>query len=265
MARNIDRLIEIMRRLRDPETGCPWDRTQTYATIAPYTIEEAYEVAEAIEGGNPAAILDEVGDLLFQVIYYAEFGREDGTFDFEAIAGAAADKMIRRHPHVFAAEEVDSATHQLSRWEDHKAVERHRKAEAEGRPPSALDGVATGLPALTRALKLQKRAARVGFDWVDPRDILDKIVEEANELRTEIDAGAGPDRVRDELGDLLFALVNLARRYDIDAEAALRGTNAKFTRRFQAIEAGLAAEGRTPENATLEEMEALWQAAKAKE
>jgi nucleoside triphosphate diphosphatase len=259
MTRQIDRLLALMERLRDPEKGCPWDATQTYATIAPHTIEEAYEVADAIESGDPALIKEEVGDLLFQVVYYTQFGKEEGRFDFEDVAGYVTDKMIRRHPHVFGTEEVESTTHQLSRWEDHKAGER--AAKADGKPPSALDGVANALPALTRAIKLQKRAARVGFDWVDAKDILDKIVEEVGELRVEMERGT-PERVKDEMGDLLFALVNLARRLDVDPEAALRGTNAKFDRRFRAVEAGLAAQGRKPEQATLDEMEELWQQAK---
>lgn len=259
MPRQIDRLLALMERLRDPETGCPWDATQTYDTIAPHTIEEAYEVADAIQTGDRHAIKEEVGDLLFQVIYYAQFGKEEGLFDFEDIAGYVTDKMISRHPHVFGTEEVDSVTHQLVRWEDQK--EKERKAKANGKPPSALDGVALALPALTRALKLQKRAARVGFDWTDAKDILDKIVEEVGELRVEMEAGK-PERIKDELGDVIFALVNLARRLDVDAEAALRGTNDKFERRFHAVEAGLAEQGRRPEQATLEEMETLWQQAK---
>lgn len=248
-----------MERLRDPEKGCPWDATQNYETIAPHTIEEAYEVADAIQTGDRDAIKEEVGDLLFQVIYYAQFGKEEGRFDFEDIAGYVTDKMIRRHPHVFGTEEVESVTHQLVRWEDQK--EKERKAKANGKPPSALDGVALALPALTRAQKLQKRAARVGFDWTDAKDILDKIVEEVGELRVEMEAGK-PERIKDELGDVIFALVNLARRLEVDAEAAVRGTNDKFERRFHAVEAGLAKQGRRPEQATLEEMEELWQHAK---
>ncbi|HYH23504.1 MAG TPA: nucleoside triphosphate pyrophosphohydrolase [Azospirillum sp.] len=267
MARNIDRLIDIMARLRDPVRGCPWDLEQTYRTIAPHTIEEAYEVADAIEKDDKSALKEELGDLLFQVVYYSQFAREEGLFDFEEVAGVIADKMIRRHPHVFGADEVKTAEHQTSRWEEHKAAERAAKAAAEGRhPPSALDGVIAGLPALTRALKLQKRAARVGFDWTDARDILDKIEEEVGELRAEMDAGTvAEDRVADELGDLLFALVNLARRLDIDPEGALRGTNAKFERRFHRIEQVLGEQGKTPEGVSLDEMEAIWQQAKREE
>ncbi|WP_029007949.1 nucleoside triphosphate pyrophosphohydrolase [Azospirillum halopraeferens] len=265
MASNIERLIAIMARLRDPERGCPWDLEQTYRTIAPHTIEEAYEVADAIEQDDKAALKEELGDLLFQVVYYTQFSREEGLFDFDDVAGAIADKMIRRHPHVFGADEVRTAEHQTSRWEDHKAAERAAKAADEGRAPSALDGVIAGLPALTRALKLQRRAARVGFDWTEPRDILDKIEEEVRELRAEMDGGAARERIADELGDLLFALVNLARRLDVDPEGALRGTNAKFDRRFRRIEALLAEDGRTPEDATLDEMEEKWRRAKSEE
>lgn len=264
MPSNIDRLIEVMARLRDPERGCPWDLEQTYRTIAPHTIEEAYEVADAIETGDMEALREELGDLLFQVVYYSRFAEEEGRFDFDAVAAGITEKMIRRHPHVFGADEVRTAEQQTSRWEEHKAAERAAKAAAENRPTSALDGVIAGLPALTRALKLQKRAARVGFDWVDPKDILDKIEEEVAELRAEL-AGGARERITDELGDLLFALVNLARRLDVDPEGALRGTNAKFDRRFRRIESLLAEEGRRPEQATLEEMEAHWQRAKTEE
>jgi ATP diphosphatase len=264
MSRNIDRLLEIMARLRDPERGCPWDLEQTFRTIAPHTIEEAYEVADAIEQGDMPALKDELGDLLFQVVFYAQMARERGTFDFDAIAGAICDKMIRRHPHVFGDVTVDSADAMVVRWEDQKAAERDAKAEAEGRQASVLDGVTGGLPALTRALKLQKRAARVGFDWTDVADILDKIEEEIGELRHEL-AEANKGRMQDELGDLLFAVVNLARRLDIDPETALRGTNAKFERRFRRIETLLSEAGRRPEDAGLDDMEALWQQAKREE
>lgn len=263
MTRNIDRLLAVMARLRDPQTGCPWDLVQSYKTIAPHTIEEAYEVADAIEKGDMGELRDELGDLLFQVVYYAQFAREDGHFDFEDVAGAITDKMISRHPHVFGAAEVRDAAQQTSKWEDHKAAERAAKAARDGVAPSALDGVTPGLPALTRAVKLQKRAARVGFDWTDAADILDKIVEEVDELRVEMQTGAAQERVQDELGDLLFALVNLARRLDIDPESALRGTNAKFERRFRRIETLLG--DRQPQDSTLAEMETLWNQAKAEE
>lgn len=263
--RNIDRLIAVMARLRDPNGGCPWDLEQTYKTIAPHTIEEAYEVADAIEKGDMKELREELGDLLFQVVYYAQFAREEGHFDFEDIAGAITDKMISRHPHVFGEAEVRDAAQQTSKWEDHKAAERDAKAAKAGTVPSALDGVTPGLPALTRAVKLQKRAARVGFDWTDAADILDKITEEVGELRDEMAAGTARERMQDELGDVLFALVNLARRLDIDPESALRGTNAKFERRFRRIEALLALRGAKPENSTLDEMENLWTQAKTEE
>ena len=261
---NIDRLLAIMARLRNPEGGCPWDLEQSFRTIAPYTIEEAYEVADAIERDDMSDLREELGDLLFQVVFHARMGEERGAFDFDAVAGAIADKMIRRHPHVFGADTVDSAGAMVERWEEHKAAERAEKAGTRGRPASILDGVAAGLPALTRALKLQKRAARVGFDWTDPVDILDKVEEEADELRREL---ASRDRARmtDELGDLLFVLANLARRLDIDPEEALRGANAKFERRFRRIEDLLLAEGREPAESSLEEMEALWRRAKREE
>jgi nucleoside triphosphate diphosphatase len=256
----IERLLRVMARLRDPERGCPWDLEQNFRTIAPHTIEEAYEVADAIERGDMAEIREEVGDLLFQVVFYARMAEEAGEFDFDAVAGGLADKMIRRHPHVFGAERVATSAAMNERWEQHKAEERRAKG-----PASILDGVVIGLPALTRAVKLQKRAARVGFDWTRPREILDKIEEEARELRAEIDAGAGRERLEDELGDLLFAVANLGRRLEIDPEGAIRRTNLKFERRFRRIEQLLAAEGRSAAEATLDEMEALWQQAKREE
>ncbi|NNU80480.1 nucleoside triphosphate pyrophosphohydrolase [Halovulum dunhuangense] len=254
------RLVAIMARLRDPEGGCPWDIEQTYASIAPYTIEEAYEVADAIERSAFGELRGELGDLLLQVVYHARMAEEDGLFDFDAVAGDVAEKMIRRHPHVFGDESRDkSAEQQVQDWEKIKAAER-----AGAGPAGVLDGVALGLPALLRALKLQKRAARVGFDWTDRRDVLAKIVEEAHEL-AEVSEGTDPDRIEDEFGDLLFVMVNLGRHLGVDPEAALRRTNAKFTRRFAAIEAALEAEGRTPSDASLAEMDALWHAAKARE
>ena len=271
--RQIDRLLGIMARLRDPAKGCPWDIEQSFHTVAPHTIEEAYEVADAIERDDLPALRDELGDLLFQVVFHSQIARERGAFDFEAVAAAISDKMIRRHPHVFGETRVADAAAQTVRWEEHKAAERAAEAAASGRAPSALDGVIRGLPGLTRALKLQKRAARVGFDWTETIDILDKIEEEIGELRVELRAVAegaarGPahERVADELGDLLFVLVNLARRLEVDPEGAIRGANAKFERRFHRIEALLLArQGRTPAEASLDEMEALWQQAKREE
>lgn len=263
----IDRLLDVMARLRTPGSGCPWDLEQTFRTIAPHTIEEAYEVADAIDRGDMQELKEELGDLMFQVVFYAQMAEEQGDWDFDAVAGGIAEKMVRRHPHVFGDITVDTAAEMSDRWEAQKEDERARRADADGRRPSALDGVITGLPALTRALKLQKRAARVGFDWPQAEEVLDKIEEEIAELRSELAAGpgAGKDRIEDELGDLMFALVNLARRLDVDPDGALRRTNAKFERRFRQIEASLRDGGRKPEDATLAEMEALWQAAKAEE
>jgi len=266
---SIDRLLAIMAALRDPTTGCPWDREQTFATIAPYTIEEAYEVAEAIRDNDLAALKDELGDLLFQVVFYAQMASESGGFTFDAIASAVSDKMIRRHPHVFGTAEIASSEAQTRNWETIKAHERTAKVTAMNgaeAPTSALAGVSRALPGLTRALKLQARAARVGFDWGEARPILAKIAEEVAELEAAIAGRAeAPDAVEAELGDLLFACVNLARHLKVDPEASLRHANAKFERRFRTIEAALAAEGRTPEDATLAEMDALWDRAKAAE
>ena len=261
----IDRLLDVMANLRDPETGCPWDVAQDFATIAPYTIEEAYEVAEAIAEKDWPALKDELGDLLFQVVFYAQMAREDGLFDFEIIAEGVAEKMVRRHPHVFGDVSVADAEAQTDAWEAHKAAERTAKAEAEGRAVSVLDGVTTALPALTRAAKLQARAARVGFDWPVVAAVIDKIDEEIGELRVEFDAGADRDRVMDEIGDLLFACVNLARHAGLDPESALRQGNAKFERRFRRIEEMLSEDGRNPEQSSLEEMDRLWDAVKAEE
>ncbi len=264
-ASGIDRLLAVMARLRDPDGGCPWDLEQSFRTIAPHTIEEAYEVADAIERDDMAELKDELGDLLFQVVFYSQMAREQGDFDFEAVAAAIADKMIRRHPHVFSDVTVETADEMSERWEFQKAEERAEKAAVDGRAASVLDGVVPGLPALTRALKLQKRAARVGFDWTRPKEILDKIEEEIGELRAEIDGAGTPDRIEDEIGDLAFALVNLARRLDVDPDSALRRTNGKFERRFRRIEQWLAEDGRTPDDADLDELEALWQRAKGEE
>jgi ATP diphosphatase len=251
------RLLEIMRRLRDPETGCPWDVAQDFATIAPYTIEEAYEVADAIEREAWGELKGELGDLLFQSVFHAQMASERGLFTFDEVADTMSDKMVARHPHVFGDESnAKSPDQQVSDWETIKAEERAARAEK-----GVLDGVALGLPALLRAVKLQKRAARVGFDWPSTDEVIDKIVEEAQELREATD----PAHVEEEFGDLLFVMANLARHLGIDPEAALRGANAKFTRRFEAIEAGLAERGKRPADSDLAEMDALWDAAKARE
>jgi tetrapyrrole methylase family protein/MazG family protein/ATP diphosphatase len=254
------RLIEIMARLRDPAGGCPWDLEQTFATIAPYTIEEAYEVADAIERGDMAELEEELGDLLLQVVYHARMAEEAGAFDFAAVARAVCDKMVRRHPHVFGPEEVADAAAQTERWEAIKAQERARKGQ--GSPTGALDGVPLALPALTRAAKLTRRAGRVGFDWPSCVEVLAKLREELGELEAEIEAGDA-QKAREELGDLLFVCANLARKLDVEPEEALRGANAKFVRRFRHIEARLAQLGRSPEQSDLPEMDALWNEAKA--
>jgi ATP diphosphatase len=258
----IDDLLEVMARLRDPERGCPWDLEQDFSTIAPYTIEEAYEVADAIARADLTGLEDELGDLLLQVVYHAQMAKEAGRFDFESVARRIADKMVRRHPHVFGEATVADAGAQTRAWEETKARERREKARARGERSSGLDDVPVGLPALTRAAKLQRRAASVGFDWPEAAQVLDKIEEEVAELRSEL-GDRSPERLRDEVGDLLFAAVNLARHLEIDAEAALRQANGKFERRFRSIENALAAQGRRPEETSLEELEALWQRAKA--
>ena len=263
--KEIDRLLEIMARLRDPRSGCPWDREQSFATIAPYTIEEAYEVAEAAETGDVGALREELGDLLLQVVFHARMAEEAGRFDFEDVARAISDKMVRRHPHVFGSATVENAAAQTVAWEDQKATERCAKAAANGAPPSALDGVGAALPALTRAVKLQRRAARVGFDWPAVAPILDKIDEEIRELRRELDSGGDRGRVIDEVGDLLFAVVNLARRLEADPDQALRQACRKFERRFRYVEHALAEKGLSPEAAGLEAMEQAWQEAKTGE
>jgi len=250
------RLLDIMAALRDPATGCPWDRVQDFATIAPYTIEEAYEVADAIARRDFSALPDELGDLLFQVVYHARMAEEAGQFDFADIARAISDKMIRRHPHVFADAAVRSATAQTVAWEAQKQAERTAKSEH-----TVLAGVPVILPALTRAHKLTARAARVGFDWPDAAAVLDKLDEEISELRAEL-PDADPARLTDELGDMLFVLANLARKLGLDGETCLRHANEKFTRRFNAVEDRVAAEGKTLSESTLDEMEAHWQAVK---
>jgi len=260
-AAGLERLLEIMARLRAPD-GCPWDRVQDFASIAPYTIEEACEVAAAIEVGDMGELCDELGDLLLQVVYHARIAEEAGAFTFDDVVRAISDKMLRRHPHVFGTEpggpkadpaEVD--------WEAMKAAERATRGENR---ESVLDGVAQTLSGLTRALKLTKRAASVGFDWTEPRDVIAKVAEEAAELTAEIDT-ADPARLEEEFGDLLFVMTNVARHLGVDPERALRGANAKFERRFHGIEAHLRTDGRRPENATLDEMDAIWDQVKRAE
>ena len=248
------RLLEIMARLRAPD-GCPWDQVQDFASIAPYTIEEAFEVADAIARDDRAALVDELGDLLLQTVYHARMAEERGWFAFADVANAISDKMIRRHPHVFGeAIEADPA-----RWEAQKAAERATRAET-----GTLAGIPLALPALIRAEKITKRAARVGFDWPDAEAVLDKLAEEVAELRAELPA-ADPVRMADELGDILFVVANLARKLKLDPEACLRGANDKFSRRFNYVEQHLACEGKTPDDSSLEEMEEGWAAAKRAE
>ncbi len=253
----IDRLLAIMARLRDPETGCPWDIAQTFATIAPYTLEEAFEVADAIERQSWDELKGELGDLLFQVVYHSRMAAEAGHFAFPDVVVAISDKMVDRHPHVFGTDSRDKTAEQQTRdWEALKARERG--------PARTLDGVAQSLPALTRALKLQNRAARVGFDWPSTDEVLDKLVEEAREVVEARDTLTYTE-LTEEIGDLLFVMANLARHLQVDAEAALRAANQKFTRRFARIEDWLAETGRTPADSDLAEMDALWNRAKVED
>jgi ATP diphosphatase len=256
----IERLLEIMRRLRDPETGCPWDIEQTFDTIAPYTIEEAYEVADAIERKDWPELEGELGDLLLQTVYHTAIGEEDDSFSFQSVVRAISNKMVARHPHVFGDESRDKSAEQQTRdWEAIKAAERAGKKQG-----GALDGVAVGLPALLRAYKLQNRAARVGFDWPSTDEVIDKIKEEAAELVEARDELTHAE-MTEEYGDLMFVMANLARHLKIEPEAALRAANAKFTRRFEGVEAKLAAIGKMPAQSDLAEMDALWDAVKADE
>jgi len=256
----LPRLRAIMRALRDPETGCPWDIEQTFATIAPYTIEEAYEVADAIEREAWDELKGELGDLLFQSVFHAQMAEEAGLFSLDDVADTMSDKMVTRHPHVFGAESRNKSAEQQTRdWEAIKAAERAGKSEK-----GTLDGVALGLPALLRAHKLQKRAARVGFDWPSAREVLDKIVEESQEL-VDAQAEADQEHILEEYGDLMFVMANLGRHLGVEPEAALRAANAKFERRFGRVEALLAARGKRPEDSDLSEMDALWTTAKEEE
>ena len=261
-SRDMAALIEIMAALRKPGSGCPWDLEQSFATIAPYTIEEAYEVADAISRGDLEHLREELGDLLLQVVFHARMAQEAGAFDFGDVVLAITEKLLRRHPHVFGEARGLSAEAVKELWERIKAAEKAEAGSAE--PAGALSGVPIALPGLTRALKLQAKAGKVGFDWNDARAVLAKIREEADEIEQEIARGR-QDEAAAEVGDQLFAVVNLARHLGVDPEAALRATNAKFERRFAAIERALAARGKSPKDATLAEMDALWDEAKAAE
>jgi ATP diphosphatase len=253
----LERLLRIMERLRDPRLGCPWDREQDWMSIAPHTIEEAYELADAIARADVDAVRDELGDVLFQVVFQARIAQERGLFDFEAVAAAIADKLERRHPHVFGDARIESAEAQTHAWEQHKRAERAARGQGTG----ALDGVTLGLPALTRAAKLGSRAAKVGFDWPDAAGVLEKVQEEIAELQRELGGGDAP-RVREELGDLLFALVQASRHLGLDAESALREANDKFEHRFRHVEALLARDGLTPTDVDMQRLDALWNVAK---
>jgi len=256
----IERLLEIMRRLRDPKNGCPWDIEQDFTSIAPYTIEEAYEVADAIERQDWSELEGELGDLLLQSVYHTQMGEEAGHFSFQSVVRNISDKMVARHPHVFGDESRDKSAEQQTRdWEAIKAAERAGKAQQ-----GTLDGVAVGLPALLRAYKLQKRAARVGFDWPSAQNVLDKIAEESAEL-VEARDELTQEAVEEEFGDLLFVMANLGRHLGVEPEAALRRANAKFTRRFESVETKLAERGKSPSDSNLDEMDALWDAVKADE
>lgn len=253
----MEAVLAVMARLRDPERGCPWDVAQTFRTIAPYTLEEAYEVTDAIERDDMGGLREELGDLLFQVVFHARLAQEQGEFDFATVARGLTDKMRQRHPHVFGSAEIADADAQTVAWEAHKA--RERAARSEG----TLDGVPLNLPALTRAQKLGRRAARVGFDWPDAAGVFDKLAEETRELKDALaEGGHVPEAVEEELGDLLFTLANLARHLDVDAEGALRRASAKFERRFRDMEMRLLATGRTAAEAGSDELEQLWAAAK---
>ena len=261
MKADIERLLHIMAQLRDPDGGCPWDVEQDFSTIAPHTIEEAYEVAEAIDHGDMAGLRDELGDLLFQVVFHAQMAHETGHFDFSDVVAGISDKMVRRHPHVFGDAKIDSADAQTVAWEDMKAEERDNVGEAE----SALSGVTVALPALSRANKLQKRAARAGFDWDEARQVIGKVREEITEIEKELVGSGDKHRLEDEVGDLLFSCVNLARKLGLEPETALRHGNGKFERRFRRMERQLARSGLSLSKASLDEMMVFWNAAKVEE
>ena len=260
---DIDRLLDIMERLRDPESGCPWDLKQTFRSVAPYTLEEAFEVVEAIEGGDPAQLRDELGDLLFQVVFHARMAQERAEFDFAGVVRGVCDKMIRRHPHVFGDVEHADDDALRAAWERQK--QRERADRRGGGHASLMEGVAKVLPALVRAEKLQRRAARAAFDWQRPEPVMEKIREELAECARAMESNAGHPALEEEIGDLLFSCVNLARHLRVDAEQALRGANAKFERRFRFVEQGLAQQGLAPGARVRERMEALWEASKQAE
>jgi len=258
--KELDDLLQTMVALRDPDTGCPWDRQQNNSTILPYTIEEVYELAEAIAKADSSSIRDELGDLLFQIVFYAQMAKEDGQFSFADVANSINQKLKRRHPHVFGNDKLETSAQQSLSWETIKAQERAQSGKTD---TGLLDSVSAAMPALICATKLQKKAATVGFDWKDLAPVIDKINEELGEIREAIDSGADRNKLQDEVGDVLFACANLARHLHVDAETALMSTNDKFRKRFAYIESELARQGRTTAQTTLEEMEQLWQLAKS--
>ncbi len=261
----MERLLAIMAALRDPETGCPWDKAQTFATIIPFTIEETYEVAEAIDAGDMVSLREELGDLLFQVVFYAQMASEADDFNFDDIVSGICDKLERRHPHVFGDEKIDDAEAQSQAWEQHKQRERDAKADQARLPGSLMDDIPKALPSLMRAMKLQRRAARVGFDWPAVEPVLAKIEEELAEVREALVQGGNHARLTHEVGDLIFACTNLARHTRVDPEEAMRGVNNRFESRFRRIEGLLAEQGKTAQEATLAELDALWELAKREE
>jgi len=261
--KNIEHLLEVMERLRDPQKGCPWDKQQTFASLIPYTLEESYEVADAIEKQDYTELQQELGDLLFQVVFYAQIAREQGLFDFDDVAGSISEKLIRRHPHVFADEKVDSVEQQTAAWEEHKRKEREKKVD-KTTAVSELDGVIKALPALSRAQKLQRRAARVGFDWENIDDVYAKLSEEAAEVKQAVTT-SDPQAMEGEVGDLVFSCVNLARSLDIDTEEATRKACLKFERRFRSVESKVAAQQLTLSDLSAAQLDSLWQAVKAEE
>ena len=258
-------LLVIMQKLRTPETGCPWDLVQTFETIAPYTIEEAYEVDDAIRAGDMTALRDELGDLLLQTVFHARIAEEGGDFSFDDVVASICEKMIRRHPHVFGDASVEGAGAQTAEWELQKEQEREILAVERGEVPSALNGVAGSLPALLRAVKLQKRAARVGFDWPNTLQVLDKVQEECAELVEAYQGTDNQEHIKEEYGDLMFVMANLARHLNLDPEEALRAANSKFERRFKKVEGKIAEMGKTMAGSTLEEMDVQWDLVKKEE
>lgn len=260
----INDLLELMRRLRDPDTGCPWDLEQDYASIAPYTIEEAYEVADAIERNNLDDLKEELGDLFLQVVFHSQIAQDSGHFSIQDVARSIVEKMVRRHPHVFGDTQIENAASQTTAWEAMKAQERARKSNADKQRASALDGVAVTLPALTRSEKLMKRAARTGFDWPTPDSIVEKLQEELDEVRQAAE-GSDPDHLEEEIGDVLIVAANLSRKYGINPEQALRKANLKFERRFRAMEALAQTDGQAFDSLQLDAQEALWQRVKSEE